>query len=192
MSFLDNLKKKVKSRNDLTNETRKSASWFRQKIKELGGKYRNQLSRTTAEKFYKSRDKVAGPRLFKMYSYFYDPKTKDKLKYYDKFPLVLVMKIRPDGFEGINFHYLPPKLRARLMDEILEGHADKNGNIKLRYQTAKNLRGSKILGHCYKRYLYSHVRSKFVRISGDELNVAIFLPTEKFVKASKNEVWGDA
>ena len=191
MSFLDDIKKRVKSRNDLTNETKKSAKWFRQKIKQLGGKYKNQFSRTTAEKFYKTRDKVTTPRLFKMYSFFYDPKTKDSLPYYDRFPLVLVMKINPDGWEGINFHYLPPQLRARLMDELLEGFADAKGNIKLRYGTAKRLKNSKVLSHCYKRYLYSHVRSKFVRISGDELNVAIFLPTEKFAKASKKEVWGD-
>ena len=33
-----------------------------------------------------------------MYTFFYDPKTKDKLPYYDRFPVVIINEIYPDGF----------------------------------------------------------------------------------------------
>ena len=38
--------------------------------------------------------------------FLYDPKYKDKLPYYDVFPLVLPIQRYSDGFLGINFHYL--------------------------------------------------------------------------------------
>ena len=41
----------------------------------------------------------------RMYFYFYDPKTKDTLPYYDKFPLVIPIERYPDGFLGLNLHY---------------------------------------------------------------------------------------
>ena len=53
-----------------------------------------------------------------MYAFFYDPKTKAKLPYYDRFPLIFPIKKLPDGFLGINMHYLPYQLRARLMDAL--------------------------------------------------------------------------
>ena len=31
-----------------------------------------------------------------MYTFFYDPKTKEKLPYYDRFPLVLILDINSD------------------------------------------------------------------------------------------------
>src|SRR4051812_30598339 len=53
-----------------------------------------------------------------MIMYFYDAKLKDVLPYWDQFPLVFPIEIYDDGFLGINLHYLPPMLRAKLMDAL--------------------------------------------------------------------------
>ena len=42
------------------------------------------------------------------------------------------------------------------------------------------------------KYLSNHVQSKFVRIDADEWEVALFLPVERFSKASKQKVWSDS
>ena len=43
-----------------------------------------------------------------------------------------------------------------------------------------------------KRYLGDRIVSQTVRIDADEWEVAIFLPVERFQKASKGEVWADS
>ena len=55
-----------------------------------------------------------------MYLFAYDPKTKEDLPYYDRFPLVFPFRKVQDGFYGINMHYLPPLLRAKLMDALYD------------------------------------------------------------------------
>ena len=50
-----------------------------------------------------------------MYMYFYDPKFKDQLPFYDTFPLVLPFGPAKGGFYGINVHYLPYLLRAKVL-----------------------------------------------------------------------------
>ena len=51
--------------------------------------------------------------------FFYDPKFKKTLPYYDTFPLVLPLETYNDGFLGINMHYLPIPLRVNLLDQNL-------------------------------------------------------------------------
>ena len=50
----------------------------------------------------------------------YSPKLRNKLPYYDTFPLVLPLKNYNNGFLGLNFHYLPYALRLRLLDAAVE------------------------------------------------------------------------
>ena len=49
-----------------------------------------------------------------------NPIAKQSLPYYDMYPVVLVINHRPSKnyFQGLNFHYLPPKFRAELLDEL--------------------------------------------------------------------------
>ena len=131
-----------------------------------------------------------------MYMFVYDPKTKEKLPYYDKFPLVFPFKGAPGGFLGLNLHYLPPVARAKLMDALWP-HIDNDDlkqNTKLEI-TYNILNGSSRYRHfkpCVKRYLNNHVRTRFVRIYPEEWNLAVFLPTERFAKTSKGVVYRDS
>ena len=56
----------------------------------------------------------------RMYMFKYIPKMKSQLPYWDMFPVGIVMNAYPDKgyFSMLNFHYLPPILRAELMDAI--------------------------------------------------------------------------
>lgn len=142
---------------------------------------------------FKRIQELTGNSIGKMYMFSYDPKTKDKLPFYDTYPLVFPVEYYGDGFLGINLHYLPPMLRAKLMDalyDILNNKKyDKTTKLKISYDILRGAARFKYFEPCLKRYLFNHVKSPFVYISPDEWNIALMLPTERFVGASKSTVY---
>lgn len=122
----------------------------------------------------------------KLYFFKYDPKTKNKLDKYDKFPMVFPIEPYQDGFLGLNLHYLSMNERKALLGQLMRfannDKMDKTTKLKLSYDL---LQGSKRLNNlarpCVKRYLFSHVRSQFVEIYIDEFEKAIQLPVEDWV-----------
>lgn len=183
-TFLDKLRNAL-NRNQAIAKTRNARDWFARRGRALKSELRNKFTQVdTADEFYNKSKKISknkiGPGT--IFAYFYDPKYKKDLKYYDRFPLVLVFDFKPDGFIGCNFHYLPPMLRAKLMDEI-----DKSKSINW-----KALSRIKEIKPTVKRYLYKHISSKVVQIDDNEKEIALFLPTERFKKESKLVVWNDS
>jgi hypothetical protein len=128
--------------------------------------------------------------------YYYDPKHKETLAYYDRFPLVFPFRKVQGGFYGLNLHYLPPQLRARLMDGLYDyannTRYDESTKIKMNYSLLQNVSKLKFFEPCVKMYLDEHVRSRFMYIYPSEWDVALFLPTERFAKKSKTQVWAES
>jgi hypothetical protein len=131
-----------------------------------------------------------------MYFFAYDAKHKATLPYYDKFPLIFPIGPAPGGFMGINMHYLPPVLRARLMDSLYDlttnDKYDNTTRLKMSYRVLNGASKFKEFKPTIKHYLNSQVRSKFFYINPVEWDIALFLPTAKFVGASKNKVYADS
>jgi hypothetical protein len=131
-----------------------------------------------------------------MYLFRYDPKWKDELPYYDRFPLVFPFRKVKGGFYGLNLHYLPPPLRAKLMDALYDyannTRYDETTKIKLNYQLLTSIAELRFFSPCVKHYLNEHVRSRFMYIYPSEWDIALFLPTERFTKQSKATVWKDS
>ena len=131
-----------------------------------------------------------------MYLFAYDPKTKDDLPYYDRFPLVFPFRRVTGGFYGINMHYLPHMLRARLMDNLysLANNKLNDDTTKLRLSYALLHRAAKFryFKPCVKHYLNSHVKTRFLWVPADQWETAMFLPLERFVGATKQQVWRDS
>lgn len=132
----------------------------------------------------------------RMYMFYYDPKTKNDLKYYDKVPLVFPIEIYKDGFLGLNLHYLPPTYRAKLMDALYQllnnTKFDESTRLQLSYRLLKSVARLRYFKPCVKRYLKPYVRSRFVSIAATEWDIALFLPTEDFQKATARTVWEDS
>lgn len=170
----------------ITPRTKEAQTWFRKKVKDLGDVNARALLKDDA--LEKSSRGVAG----NMYMYFYDPKHKATLPYYDRFPLVIVLEPAKGGFYGLNLHYLSPVVRARFLDALM-ATAPKNINdtskLKLRYDLLKGARKFKEFQPCFKHYLTSHVKSTMVRVPMTEWDIAIFLPTEQFKKVKAETVW---
>ena len=165
MSIFDEISKLRKS-------GKEPYQWYRNRIKELGTPSQAQLIRD---------GKITGRVNFGALNMFiYDPKLKNKLPYYDTFPLVLPLERYGDGFLGINLHYLPYALRARLLSRL-----DPNAN----YSALKNVR---LVKPTLKRYLNSNVRSRFRKLEEEDFMTAIMLPVQRFRKSSASKVWSDS
>ena len=125
--------------------------------------------------------------------FFYDPKWKKKLPYYDTFPLVLPIERYPDGFLGINLHYLPIPLRIRLLDRLVDfsnnTNFDESTKLIVNYKAVAKLKYVKPTLH---RYLAGHTKSQFRRIDADEFTIATLLPVQRFKKGTDKEVWKDS
>lgn len=100
------------------------------------------------------------------------------------------------GFYGINLHYLPPQLRAKLMDGLYDltnnTRYDESTKLKLTYDLLNSASKFRYFKPTFKHYLNQHVRSKFIEINSTEWDTALFLPTERFEKAKKTKVWADS
>ena len=99
-----------------------AVNWFRSLIQNYGASgLRRTLSTETPSKILARHDEYSpAAYLGNMYFFFYNPKHKKTLPWYDTFPLVFPIKSFSDGFLGLNMHYLAPKDRAILMDQLKE------------------------------------------------------------------------
>ena len=131
-----------------------------------------------------------------LYMYVYDPKLKEELPYYDRFPLVFPFRKVQGGFLGLNMHYLPYPLRVKLLDALMmfKSNDKMNEATKLKYSwsTIDGISKFKAAQPCVKHYLMDHVRSPFKVIPSYDWTTAMLLPVEKFVGANKLEVWADS
>jgi len=131
-----------------------------------------------------------------MYLFQYDPKLKEDLPYYDRFPLIFPFEATEDGFLGMNLHYISPLYRARLMDNLYglinNDKYDDTTKLRASYALLNSAARYKYFKPCVKRYLNSHVRSKFLLIPANEWDIALFLPLERFTKKTKTQVHRDS
>lgn len=131
-----------------------------------------------------------------MYFYFYDPKHKDNMEYYDTFPLVIPIELYTDGFLGLNLHYIHPKNRIVMLDKLSKTLTDTSYTEKTKMQISYDYlkSASRIYEStpCIKRYLYSQVKSRFLEIPADEWDIAVMLPVESFVGANSSKVYSES
>lgn len=132
----------------------------------------------------------------RMFMFYYDAKTKDDLPYWDQFPLVFPIQLYPDGFLGINLHYISPLLRAKLMNALYltinNKKYDDTTKLRISYEILNNASRFKYFKPCVKRYLFSNVRSRYYYVKPNEWDMALMLPTERFVGESKQKVFADS
>jgi len=161
--------------------------WFRDEAANIKTVNATQMMRTNIS---------GSPSIGSMYMFFYDPKHKQTLPYYDKFPLVFPINFYTDGFLGINLHYIPPATRAVLMDRLYStinnDDIGENTKVQLNYEMLSGASRFKSFKPCVKKYLYSHVVSGFKYVSPLDWDKAIMLPTERFAKSTKEKAWSDS
>ena len=132
----------------------------------------------------------------RMYFFYYEPKGKEVLPYYDRFPLVIPMDRGVSGFLGLNLHYLPPKTRLILLHKLsvyaTNARYDETTRFRVTYDILKG--SARIYEHtpAIKQYLYPQVRSRFLEVTADQWDIAAMLPTAIFRGATISEVYADS
>ena len=141
----------------------------------------------------------AGPktrRVGKMYMFRYLPKGRNKLPYYDTFPLIITITFNRKYITGLNLHYLPPKYRQILFNRLLDitnnEKFDNTTRIKLTYDVLKSFKKFRYFKPCFKKYLRRRIKSEMLFVPPADWGIAINLPTERFRKANKRKVWKDS
>jgi len=167
--------------------TKESRDWFRQKA--------SRLRRLNRQAILKDEELIKGPKhiIGSMQMFFYDPKHKKTLPYYDTFPLSIIMGPAEGGFMGLNLHYLPPTLRARFLDGLIDladsKTYDDDTKFNIRYNMLQRSAKLKYFKPCVKHYLSTNVKSRFSTVPAPEWEIATFLPTAQWQKASANQVY---
>lgn len=174
----------------IRSRTPKSEEWFTQKVRELEMPSRTKILQDDA---LTKRSKV---QVGDMVMYFYDPKTKETLPYYDRFPLTIVVGPAEGGFYGLNLHYVNPVARARLLNELFKlAPKDLKPNsrlTKITYDLLNGVRKYKEFEPCFKRYLTGHVKSQMSRVPMTDWETAIYLPIQQFKKKNSRSVWAQS
>jgi len=168
--------KQIKSKKD-TKSKDKSINWFTKQV----------------EKSTEHFTEVAKPKIGGMYTYIYDAKHKATLPYWDKYPLIIMVKPYKDGFLGLNFHYLSPANRDRFFTAMLK-FTGKKDPADLTEKDIFNINWNKVssvpfVEKTVHRYLFSHIKTKLVEIGPHEWEDSIYLPTAQFKGASQKQVW---
>ena len=198
--FSDILSKGIR-KGQVPARTSKARQWYRDQasaISKSGSKtgVMGQTLITSAQTLEKERVKSEINFYGEMYTFAYDAKHKDTLPYYDMFPLIFPIGEAKGGFLGINFHYLPPVMRAGLMDALYGVTSNKNYDettrLKISYNILNQASRFRYFKPAIKHYLNTQIKSKFVYINPSEWDIALFLPTAKFVGASKQKVYADS
>ena len=163
----------------------RSTQWYRDKIKDFG--------KPGAMDLIRDGKRNSRPFYGKLNMFFYDPKHKKTLPYYDTFPLVLPLETYNDGFLGLNLHYLPIPLRIRLLDGLVDYSNntafDETTRLVVNYKRLKNI---ELIRPTIHKYLSGYTKSQFRRIDADEFTIATLLPVQRFKKATDKEVWRES
>ena len=150
----------------------KSYDWYRKQVRSM--------TTPGARSLINKGKATLRPKYGIMNLFGYDPKHKDRLPYYDTFPLIFPLEPAKGGFIGLNFHYLPPLARVRFLRSLANTTTDKKFDKRTRYNI--NWRNNTFMKKTAKHYLFNQVRTSFLNITAEEMAIAIFLPVARFKK----------
>ena len=165
---------------------KKSLAWYRAAVKAEASSYNKNFNKyilkEKSDKIGAVEDQDANElRRYTVQGHMYMFEYKAKMKhlpYFDKFPLVYVLKATRSEFWGLNLHYLTPKRRIQATRKLMQGRID-------------------FPKKCFHKYLQPHVEGLLLDLAASEWDTAILLPTEDFVKEinglsfsiKKEDVW---
>lgn len=168
-----------------------SRNWYRDQAKKVKQVNSGQLIDPK-----NMRSGLTPQNIGQMFMFFYNPKHRQTLPYYDMFPLVFPIELHDDGFLGINLHYLPRNYRASLMDALYYTINNNKNNsttrLRITYDLLKSTTRMRYFKPCLKKYLAGHIMQRFIYIEPENWDKALMLPTERFIKKPITAVHRDS
>lgn len=184
---------------------RRSHMWFMDRVSKDANLTPNHMMKAFAD----SKMPVQGVRYIvgRMFYFKYDALHKNTLPYWDQYPLVFFFNfVKGDGINwgergvtylfGLNLHYLPPKLRLLVFEDIIKLRNERayrsKTRIRLTWAALKKFANHQLYQHCVKVYRADHVNTQLYEIEPQYWEIVLFMRTARFQKASQAQVWKDA
>ena len=189
-------------RENLITRNEKTREFYHDYAAEQGVNYRSmQMLRTGGRK-------VGDIKLGRMYFFRYEAEgtpsgrgvSIKRGNVYDAFPLIFLLSETPDALEGINFHYMVPRERIKLLGRMFEylnsedfDDRTKLFSVKFR-RTIKDNRLFRYARACYRVYKPGRIDSKILQVHPMDWELAITVPTERFVtpaggRVASKKIW---
>jgi len=118
---------------------------------------------------------------------------KDKFSAYDGRPLCLVLRQSKAYTLGLNFNWMPPKMREKVLDGIMKQNKNnikKGKPITVSYSTIKKL--IKGLGPVVRLYINKRISPKGVVVPSYQYYKVTNLRSEHFIGISAKSAWAAA
>lgn len=161
-----------------------STGWFKEQLKQIHKNRFNKYQFIAQGQQYKTKRMEIG----KMYMFEYFPKHVNSLPVWDRYPLIIPFNTAPQGFVGINFHYLPHKIRAWLLNQLLRNSNDRTNKLYITWELLSKFSRANVGEYATHRYLLSHVTSPFRLIPIEDYSKAILLPMASWYGNDKRAI----
>ena len=163
---------------EIEEKSAESINWFRKNLRTIRLRV-DEVSRSQGVTVQPSEMKTG-----EMFLYLYDAKHKETLPWYDKFPCMILLEKNAKGFMGLNLHYIAPRFRAKLLDELYKISTDEElgerTRFRITYELLKKITDLKYGIPCVKKYLWGHVNSRIQRVDPEHWDVVSMLPLQRF------------
>ena len=162
--------------------TNQSIEWFENLVKD----FKTPVDRRRLQSEVLAMRGYQTPRIVRFYLFNYVPKGVLSLPYFDMFPVILLIDVKKNYFDGLNVHYLPLDIRERFYASLLERVSNrsmgKDTFIRIDYDMLKAFRKYRAYKPSYKRYDIKHVRGRVINIPASEWQIVMNLPTARWRK----------
>lgn len=170
-----------------TSNSTNAVAWFRDSIR---GLKRNQIGKPLDYlQILQDKNKTSKKRLIgQVLLFHYRPKT--KVKFYDRFPLVIVLQFNGRNMLGLNLHYVPPIDRIKLillMNSLLFNKNEQDfQKVRVKILSLLNKQiFAKYLGSAVNYYDATSIVGKPKITTPEEWSRFAFLPVFKGINPTK-------
>lgn len=169
--------------------SKEALNWYKNEITKISGLNKLKVLGDNIE-YQESKPSVGSFCMF-----FYSSKlyAENRLPYFDRFPLTLMLSGNSKYVSGLNFHYLDPRTRLILLKQIIEiqgSNFSETRKLDITYDIVKS--ATELYKPTYKTYLLSHIKSRVVVLPPDRTVPAVFLPVASWKGASQSRVWTES
>lgn len=142
----------------------------------------------------------------KCFGFLYDPKFHKQLDFYDNFPIIICLgHLENDNAFGINLSYIPPKVRAKVMDKITKifrtryisrnqqmiekGMYSSQSIIPFTYDVAKKILAGSGFEFALRSYIYDRIHMRPLVISYEDWWKPLVFTSKFIKKLNKNAIY---
>ena len=169
-----------------------SQQWFEEKISKMTAPVNRRALQSEALRL----QGIQAPHVGRMYTFFYQPEGMFTLPYYDMFPVIFLMEMKKEYFQGLNLHYLPTDLKAEFYREVLnranKKELDRQTFLRIPYEFLKSFRKYRAFKPCFKTYRFDNVRGRIVNIPSAEWEIVMNLPVALWRKSTEKKIHTDS